>query len=39
VIPLLDAVGPAGMCILTAGTYDEAQAKRLLKALEPYRRK
>ena len=37
VIPLLDAVGPAGMCILTSGAYDEADAERLLKALEPYR--
>ena len=38
VIPLLDAVGPAGMCILLGGpAYDEAAAERLLKALEPYR--
>jgi len=38
VIPLLDAVGPAGMCILLGGaSYDEAAAERLLKALEPYR--
>jgi hypothetical protein len=38
VIPLLDAVGPAGMCILLGGTtYDEGQAERLLKTLEPYR--
>jgi hypothetical protein len=38
VIPLLDAVGPAGMCILLGGAaYDEAEAERLLKALEPYR--
>lgn len=38
VIPLLDAVGPAGMCILPGGPpCDEAAAERLLKALEPYR--
>jgi hypothetical protein len=38
VIPLLDAVGPAGMCILVGGApYDEAAAERLLQALEPYR--
>jgi hypothetical protein len=38
VIPLLDAVGPEGMCILIGGAaYDEAAAERLLKALEPYR--
>jgi hypothetical protein len=37
VIPLLDAVGPAGMCILTTGSYGEAEAERLLRALEPYR--
>ena len=38
VIPLLDAVGPAGMCILPGGPpCDEATAEQLLKALEPYR--
>ncbi len=38
VIPLLDAVGPAGMCILVGGdAYDEAAAEQLLKALERYR--
>jgi hypothetical protein len=38
VIPLLDAVGPEGMCILVGGpAYDEAAAERLLKDLEPYR--
>ncbi|MCX7669320.1 MAG: cobalamin-binding protein, partial [Anaerolineae bacterium] len=38
VIPLLDAVGPAGMCIVIGDdAYDEAAAERLLKALEPYR--
>ncbi|MEJ5198386.1 MAG: trimethylamine corrinoid protein 2 [Anaerolineae bacterium] len=39
VIPLLDAVGPAGMCIVVGdASFDEAAAERLLKALEPYRR-
>ncbi len=38
VIPLLDAVGPEGLCILLGGPpYDEAAAERLLKALDPYR--
>jgi hypothetical protein len=38
VIPLLDAVGPEGMCILLGGQpYDEPTAEMLLKRLEPYR--
>jgi len=38
VIPLLDAVGPAGCAFLLGGaTYGEAEAERLLKTLEPCR--
>ncbi|MBF0289722.1 MAG: hypothetical protein HQM14_18060 [SAR324 cluster bacterium] len=37
VVPLLDAVGPEGMCIRIADPVPEAEAEKLLKAVEPFR--
>jgi hypothetical protein len=37
VVPLIEAVGPKGLFILT-GTADQASAEALLAAVEPYRR-
>lgn len=37
VVPLLDAVGPAGLFILVSGPVDERTAERLMRAVEPYR--
>jgi hypothetical protein len=37
VIPLLDAVGPEGLFMLISGPVPEADAEKLMKAVEPYR--
>jgi hypothetical protein len=38
VIPLLDAVGPAGVYIQMGRVVTQMEAEKLLKDLEPYRR-
>ena len=38
VVPLLDAVGPAGTFILLFDPVTEADSEKVLKAIEPYRR-